>query len=93
MDQFVYALIRYENALSELTLRQLHRLEKIVQEHLARVRRSAMTWNANHIQLPGSAFSMIINDLNLLRTLIGPEKTDAILIVDADTMLPSSVGF
>jgi len=35
---------------------------------------------------------MIINDLDLVRTRIGPPEADAVLLIDANAVLPSPVA-
>jgi len=36
--------------------------------------------------------SVVIHDLNVVRSVIGPDETDSILVVDSDTALPLSVS-
>jgi hypothetical protein len=56
------------------------------------MRRRSMCWDTNHIVLPLHS-SVVVYYLDIYRALSRPLKTDAILIVDPNAMLASSIAF
>ena len=54
VDKFIDARIRDAETLREFGLRQRQRLEKLLKQHLARMRRRSVRRNANHSALSDS---------------------------------------
>jgi hypothetical protein len=90
LHDFVHSRIRHAEPASRLFLGNSERNEEIFVEDLAGMRGAAML-GQKHKRLLETT-SMIVNDFNVLGPLVGPTKTNSILIVDSNGVLPSSVS-
>ena len=54
--------------------------------------RSPMRWNAYHSSPPVLDL-MIIDDFDFIRPRIGPDKTNAILFIDPNAILPLALSY
>src|SRR6185437_16285498 len=98
VDELRHADERDAEPLSELGLGEVERLQELLQQHLSWMRRRTVRGNANHWCLRDKGFdrmvmrrSVVIDDFNVRGTIV-PAKADAILIVDANAVLPLPVA-
>jgi hypothetical protein len=68
----------------------LERLQKVLAQNFAGVNRPHSVFD--HIALLGKNKSVVINNLDIVRTLSSPDKTNAPLFVDANTVPPFAVA-
>ena len=73
------------NGVSELLLAHIHRNKKFFQQLFAGMSWLAVSWNTNHGGYPRCPL-MIIYNFNVRWPLVCPSETDAILLIDANTV-------
>jgi hypothetical protein len=86
VDDLVDPLVGNTNRVGKITLAQLHWYEEFLEEHFAGVRGRSVRGNSNH-----TFSSMVVNDLNIFRSGLGPAEADPELIVDSHTVLTSPI--
>lgn len=61
--------------------------KQLFQQHVTGMSRGTIGWNTNHFIL-----LMIVHDLDLVGALLCPEKTNAVLVNNADAVLTLPVA-
>ena len=76
--------------LSQLGLRHVHRLQELLEEHLAGMGRGAVFGKHSGQQGRGSA--VVVDNFNAVRPGISPFEANAVPVVDPDAVLASAVS-
>jgi len=93
VNDLVDSLIWHVNGLGQIALGEPHRLQKLLQKHLARMGWSPVARDTDHNSYSpptNPSVTMIVDNFNFVCSIFSPHKTDPESIVDPDAMLSSS---